>query len=342
VPFPSALPEPRTPDPRSAPALRWGVLGTGWIAERFTGAVHRHTEQRVVAVGSRSLSSARMFAEQVGAARAHSSYADLVGDPEVDVVHVATPHHLHAEHALLAIDAGKHVLVEKPFTLDAASARRVAAAAAARGVFCAEALWTLFLPRYDLVRQLLADGALGDLQTVLVDHGEWFPADHRIQRPDLAGGCLWDLGVYDLAVALEAAGPAVSVTAVGTDAPTGVPGQTSMVLRHRGEVHSLLSTTIFNDTPCSAVLSGAEATLALPGPFWGPGPLELVELGRGRRLVRDEPAVRHEALYFSAAEVARCVAAGEREMPLRPLADTVTVLEVLDEVRRQVGVGLPR
>jgi predicted dehydrogenase len=189
VPFPSTLPEPRTPDPRTAPALRWGVLGTGWIAERFTSAVHRHTAQRVVAVGSRSQGSARAFAEQVGAARAHPSYADLVSDPEVDVVYVATPHHLHAEHALLAIDAGKHVLVEKPFTLDAASAREVAAAAAARGVFCAEALWTLFLPRYDVVRQLLADSALGDLQTVLADHAEWFGPEHRIQRPELAGGC---------------------------------------------------------------------------------------------------------------------------------------------------------
>lgn len=341
MPFPSSLPTPRTPDPMTAPPLRWGVLGTGWIAERFTDAIHRHTTQRVVAVGSRTVAGTRAFAGRAGIARAHASYVDLVGDPEVDVVYVATPHHLHREHALLAVDAGKHVLVEKPFALDAASSREVADRAATRGVFCAEALWTLFLPRYDVVRQLLADGALGDLQTVLVDHGEWFPADHRIQRVDLAGGCLWDLGVYDLAVALWAAGPATSVTAVGTDAPTGVPGQTSMVLRHPGEVHSLLSTTIFNDTPCFAVLSGSEATLTLPGPFWGPGLLELVAHGRGRRLARDEPAVRHEALYFSAAEVARRVAAGERESPLRPLADTVATLEVLDEVRRQVGAGLP-
>lgn len=341
MPFPSSLPTPRTADPMAAPPLRWGVLGTGWIAERFTQALSRHTLQRIAAVGSRSAASARDFATRVGADRAHASYADLVADRGVDVVYVATPHHLHHEHALLAIDAGKHVLVEKPFTLDAASAREVVERAAARGVFCAEALWTLFLPRYDVVRQLLAEGALGDLQTVLVDHGEWFPADHRIQRPDLAGGCLWDLGVYDLAVALWAAGPATSVTAVGTDAPTGVPGQTSMVLRHPGEVHSLLSTTIFNDTPCSAVLSGSAATLVLPGPFWGPGPLELVEHGRGQRLVRDEPAVRHEALYFSAAEVARCIAAGEQESTLRPLADTVGTLQVLDEVRRQVGSGLP-
>ena len=344
--FPSALPEPRTPDPMAAPALRWGLLGTGWIAERFTAALQRHTRQQVVAVGSRTSESARAFADRAGIPDAHGSYADLVSDPAVDVVYVATPHHLHLDHALLALEAGKHVLVEKPFTLDAASARQVAALAAERGLFCMEALWTLFLPRYDVVGQLLADGALGDLQTVLADHGEWFGPDHRIQRPDLAGGCLWDLGVYNLAVALWAAGSAGSVTAVGTDAPTGVPGQTSMVLRHAprygtGDVHSVLSTTIFNDTPCGAVLSGSTAALHVPGPFWGPGPLELVEHGRGRRLAWTEPAVRHEALYFQAAEVARCVDAGERESPLRPLEDTVTMLSVLDEVRRQVGAGLP-
>ena len=170
--FPAAMPTSRVPDPLAAPSLRWGILGTGWIAERFVAALHRHTRQRVVAVGSRSVASAKDFAERTGVGRAHGAYADLAADPEVDVVYVATPHNHHRAHALLALDAGKHVLVEKPIGLSAAEAQEIADRAAERGVFCAEAMWTFFLPRYDVVRQLLDDGVLGEVRTVLADHGE--------------------------------------------------------------------------------------------------------------------------------------------------------------------------
>ncbi|MDT7580194.1 MAG: hypothetical protein QOK35_1458, partial [Pseudonocardiales bacterium] len=199
--FPSVLPEPRSPDPMAAPPLRWGVLGTGWIAERFAAALHLATRQRVVAVGSRSVASAKEFADRTGIVRAHGSYADLVADPEVDVVYVATPHNHHRAHALLALDAGKHTLVEKPLALSAAEATEIADRAAAAGVYCAEALWTFYLPRYDVIRRVLADGVLGDVRSMLADHGEWFPATHRILRHDLAGGPLLDLGTYPLAVA---------------------------------------------------------------------------------------------------------------------------------------------
>src|SRR5690242_4768989 len=145
--MPSHLPTPRTPDSLDAPALRWGILGTGWIADRFTTALRDSTRQVVQAVGSRSTEGATRAAAAFGAARAHGSYEALVADPEVDVVYVATPHHLHLPHALLAIEAGKHVVVEKPVGLDAGEARQVGEAAAAAGVFCTEAMWTLFLPR---------------------------------------------------------------------------------------------------------------------------------------------------------------------------------------------------
>ena len=158
-----------------APPLRWGVLGTGWIAERFTAALHRHTRQRVVSVGSRSADSARRFADRTGIPRAHPTYADLVNDPAIDIVYVASPHNHHRAHALLGLDAGKHVLVQKPLALNAVEAEEIADRAAARGVVCAEALWTFFLPRYDVIRQLLDDGVLGDVHTVLADNANGCP-----------------------------------------------------------------------------------------------------------------------------------------------------------------------
>jgi predicted dehydrogenase len=209
------MPASRILDPTAAPPLRWGVLGTGWIAGRFTGSLRRNTRQQVVAVGSRSVASAKAFADEAGIGRAHGSYDDLVADPEVDVIYVATPHNHHHRHALLALDAGKHVLVEKPIGLNAAEAAEIAERATERGVFCAEALWTFFLPRFDVVRQLLDDGVLGDVRTLMADHGEWFPDTHRILRHDLAGGALLDLGTYPLAFASWVLGEPERIMAVG-------------------------------------------------------------------------------------------------------------------------------
>jgi predicted dehydrogenase len=265
------MPASRLPDPMAAAPLRWGVLGTGWIAEKFTGSLRRNTRQEVVAAGSRSVASAKEFAERVGIGRAHGSYADLVADPWVDVVYVATPHNFHHAHALLALDAGKHVLVEKPIGLNAVEAASIATRAAERGVFCAEAMWTFFLPRYDVIRQLRDDGVLGDVRTVLADHGEWFPDTHRILRHDLAGGALLDLGTYPVALASWVLGEPEQVLAIGQDVPGGeVHGQVSAVLRHAGGAQAALNTTVMADTPNRAVLAGTGATLVVETPFFAP------------------------------------------------------------------------
>src|ERR1700710_2262072 len=143
--FPTALPEPRTPDPKDAPSLRWGILAPGGIARTFTAAVLKHTGQQVGAGASRDQGRAAGFAAEFGIGKAFGSYEELVGDPDVDVVYVASPHSEHRAHALLAINAGKHVLVEKAFTRNAAEAREVHAAGRDKGVFVQEAMWTRFL-----------------------------------------------------------------------------------------------------------------------------------------------------------------------------------------------------
>jgi predicted dehydrogenase len=340
--FPNSLPKPRTLDPMAAPPLRWGVLGTGWIAERFTEALRSSTRQQMVAIGSRSVASATEFADQVGVGRAHGSYSDLVADPDVDIVYVATPHNFHHKHALLAIEAGKHVLVEKPIALNAAQAQEIADRAAERGVYCAEALWTFYLPRYDVVRQLLADGVLGEVHTVLADNGEWFPETHRILRPDLAGGPLLDLGTYAIALALWVLGEPEEAFAVAQDVPGGqVHGQVSATLRHPGGAMATINTTVMADTPIMAVLAGTHATLVIEAPFYMPGDLTLTSAGMGSTLRWTEPAIAHRALYVTAVEAARQIAAGQIGTPLRPLTDSIATLRVIDDIRRQIDVVFP-
>jgi predicted dehydrogenase len=339
VTLPTALPGPRTPDPRAAPSLRWGILGTGWIAQRFTDTVLRNTTQRVVAVGSRDPERGAAFARDHGIARTHVGDEALVTDPEVDVVYVASPHHLHRDHALLAIAAGKHVLVEKPIGLHEGDARAIADAARAAGVFCAEALWTLFLPRYDVVRQVLAEGVLGEVHTALLDHGEWFPPEHRIHRPELAGGCLLDLAAYTVAVAFDVLGPATASRAIAEIGPTGVETQVSATVQHAAGAQSVHHSTIVADTPVVAVIAGERARLTLEPPFFGPGSLRLTGRAGSGEVVRPEANTRHEGLFWQAAEVARCIGDGARETALRPLEASVQCMRLLDDLRAEAGVA---
>lgn len=331
------LPASRVPDPRAAPTLRWGVLGTGWIAGRFVAALQEETTQQVGAVGSRTPGSARAFADRFAIPTAHGSYAELVADPAIDVIYVATPHNRHLEHATLALEAGKHVVVEKPLALNAEQARQLAGIAAATGRFCMEAMWTFFLPKFDVLSQVIADGMLGQVRSVVADFGEAFPPEHRILRPELAGGPMLDLGTYPIALALAVLGTPETVRALGTPAPTGVNGQVGILLRHGADGQSVIHSTVFSDTPTVALIAGTEATVTVAGIFYRPGPFRVDFFDDRPPLHYDEPRSGYAGLAFEAAEAARRIAAGERESPIRPLEDSIATLATMDEVRRQIG-----
>lgn len=344
--FPAVMPQPRTPDSMDAPPMRWGVIGPGWIAERFIGSLQRNTRQQVLAAASRDLARSAEFASRNGVPRAFGSYQELVNDPDIDVVYIATPHNAHYPCALKALRAGKHTLVEKPLALNATQATELAELAAAQGVFFMEALWTMFLPKFDVIRQLLETGALGEIRTVIADHGEHFTNDHRILRHDLAGGPLLDLGTYPISFAAWILGEPTTVLAAGQPHPAGVNGQASAVLVGADGGQAVINSTIFSDTPTTGVIAGTAGTLTIPGPYYQPGPMTLIS-NDGEVLTYNEPQIAHEGLHFEAAEVARCIAAGRLQSPLRPLADSIATLRIVDEIRRQLGIvfneeaGLP-
>lgn len=317
--------------------MRWGILGTGWIAERFVAALRENTRQQVVAVGSRSHATARNFADRMGIRRAHATYEDLTTDNEVDIVYVATPHQLHVEHGLLAIAGGKHVLIEKPIALDTAGLDALLSAATAQGVLCQEAFWSFFLPKFDVIRQLLDDGILGEIHTILADHGELLPPPHRIHDSDLAGGSLHDLGVYNFALATWAGGEPDHVVAVGLMARSGVIGDVAVAMRSGGTVSSL-SCTMMTTTPCSATIAGDAATLTMPSGWFFPGDLTLVHHASGRALSYREPNPRHGALYFEAAEVARRIHEGARMSPVWTPDNSRIATRVLQRVKEQLAV----
>jgi predicted dehydrogenase len=326
------------PDRARVPRLRWGIAGPGWIAERFAASLRAEGSQEVVAVQSSDPARAEDFAERLGVARSYAGQ-DMLGDPAVDVVYVSTVHPRHLADALAAIEAGKHVLVEKPLALSEPQARRLQDAARAKGVFLMEAYWTDFLPKFDIIRQLLADGAIGSVRTVLADHGEWFAPGHRILRRDLAGGPMLDLGTYPVAFATKILGRPDKVLASGEPVPNGeVNGQASMLLSHRGGAQSVLHTTLLTHTPCEAAIAGTEGMIAIPGSFYAPGPFTVTANDLQTRLAFEEPANRYDQLFHQAVHLAVCVGEGLAESPIRPLEDSCITLAVMDEARRQLGI----
>jgi predicted dehydrogenase len=338
----TTLPSSRILDPIDAPALRWGVLAPGGIGHDWAAALHARTASRVVAVGSRSLGRAQAFAAEFGAERAHGSYESLVGNPDVDAVYVASPHSEHHDHALLALGAGKPVLVEKSFTRTAAEATAVVEAARAQGLLTVEAMWTRFLPHIDVVRRCLEDGLLGEVRAVEADHGQLlYPrGPQRLADPALGGGALLDLAIYPISFAHLALGAITAVQATGTLTETGVDAsETIAVIGPQGAIGSL-SSTMLAKTPCVASISGTEARLEMDGWFYQPNTVRLLDPD-DREIDRYETPVREHGLAYEAAEFARLLAEGKTESDLLPLDETVRIMRVLDEVRTQLGVRFP-
>ena len=315
--------------------VRWGILGTGGIAGAFVTDLRLTDSGVAVAAGSRSRASADRFADKFGITRRHGSYESLVADPDVDVIYVATPHPMHRDNAILALEAGKHVLVEKPFTMTAAGAREVVTAARARGLFAMEAMWTRFLPDTAVIRDWQGSGVLGDVVTVTADHGQWFAEDagSRLFAPELGGGALLDLGVYPVSFASMVLGPPGRIVSMSDPAFTGVDAQTSMLFGYDSGAQAVLTCTLRAKSPTRAAIVGVNARIEVEGDFYAPATVTLIP--RKGDPVRVEARHEGRGLRHQADEVARRLAAGEAESPLMPLDETVSIMETMDTVLAQ-------
>ncbi|MEV4995204.1 Gfo/Idh/MocA family protein [Streptomyces niveus] len=320
---------------------RWGVLATGGIAATFTGDVQAMAGAEVVAVASRSESSAKAFADRFGIPRAYGDWAGLVADPDVDIVYVATPHSAHRAAAGLALEAGKPVLCEKAFTLNAREAGELVALAGERGLFLMEAMWMYCSPVVRRMTELIADGAIGEVRTVQADFGLQgpFAPEHRLRDPALGGGALLDLGVYPVSFAQLILGEPDRVQADALLSPEGVDLNTGMLLGWDSGATALLSCSVTARTASTATVTGTAGRIELPSGFFHPDAFMLHREGRDpERHAVESPltGMQHEA-----AEVSRCLRAGEKESPLVPLAGSLAVMRTLDAVRERVGVRYP-
>jgi predicted dehydrogenase len=329
-----------------AERFRWGIAGTGGIASVFAEDLARLPDAELVAVGSRSQASADAFGDRFGIAHRHEGYEALAADPDVDAVYVAVPHVGHCETALTAIAAGKAVLVEKPFTVNEAEARRMVEAARAAGTFLMEAMWVRFLPHFAKVRELVAQGRIGEIRSVIADRGSILSTDptHRVLAPELGGGALLDLGVYPVSFVSMLLGEPDRVKALALPAVTGVDAQTSLLLGHRGGAHALITTALDAESANAASITGTKGRIDVPHVWHRTSPVILTHYGAdGMADGAETFEFTHEGngLRHQAAEVGRCVRAGLTQSPVIPLDETLAVMRTMDAARRRFGLRYP-
>jgi predicted dehydrogenase len=315
---------------------RWGIAATGHIAARFTNGL-RELGSDVVAVASRDQGRADAFGDRFSIARRHASYEALAGDPGVDVVYVASPHTRHAPDTLLFLGAGKHVLCEKPFALNRAQAQRMVDAARGAGLFLMDAIWSRFLPGYDLLRSVLAEGRIGTPLVVDADLGFPAPFDpaHRLYDRGVGGGALLDLGVYPVQLVSLVLGPPDQVVGTGHVGPTGVDEVVAGTLHHPGGALGVVRGAITAPLASTARITGTGGWVELGRRMHTPPHLTIGQAGRTERI---ECGYTGEGLRFEAAEVERCLAEGLTESPTMPLDETLTIMGTLDALRACVGV----
>jgi len=271
---------------------------------------------------------------------AHGSYRALLGDPDVDVVYVATPHPHHRALALAALAAGKAVLVEKSFTVTPAAAREVVAAARQAGRFAMEAMWTRFCPAVARLRELVADGAIGEVRMVTADLGVRHPADPATEDYDPArgDGLLFHLGVYPVSFAQMILGTPEAVVAHGTVHPSGADVEESVLLRYPGGRSALLFASLRSPAPGEARVLGTRGWIQVPPRFHYPSRIILHRPAHDPQTI-DAP-LTGAGYAHELSEVTSRIAGGHTESDIMPLADTVAVQDMLAEIVGQLGIRM--
>jgi predicted dehydrogenase len=324
-----------------AKKIRWGILATGWIADLFVKDLLL-TGHAVTAVGSRTQASADRFAKQFGIGTAHGSYEALVADPNVDIIYIATPHPQHVAAAKLALNAGKHILVEKAFTINAAEAAEIVDLATAKQLVVLEAMWTRFLPHMRRIRAIIAAGTIGDIRSVTADHRQKLPDDpkHRLNALELGGGALLDLGIYPISFAWDILGRPSSIKATATFRETGADAQVATIFQYPSGAIATTFSSSDSAGPNRASVVGTKGRIEIDQVWYSPTTFRVYD--NDNTLIETfDGSVEGRGMQFQADEAERLIAGGLTAGEIMPPSQSVEIMRTLDEVRAQIGLRYP-
>jgi len=335
--------------------IRWGILSTGYIANLFAEGLKALDDAILTAVGSREQANADSFGEKWNVPHRHGSYEALAADPEVDVIYIGTPHPFHYENTLMCLNAGKHVLVEKPFAMNARQTREMIDLARQKGLFMMEAMWTRYLPAMVQVRKWIADGEIGDVELVRAHFSfkAIFDAKSRLFAPELGGGALLDAGIYPVSFAHMILGTPKTISSTASLGETGTDDYSAYLFGYDGGKTALLSSGVRLAIPVEADVFGSNGYIKIHEPWLRPRVVTLAKPsapGSQTNLIYDGILFDRQTIYaptrgngynYEAAEVAQCILEGKHESTIMPLAETLDIMETLDKLRAQWNLTYP-
>ncbi len=317
-----------------------GIIGAGWIADKMAEALSPLSDYCVYAIASRSLEKAADFAERWNVPKAYGSYEEMLDDKDVDLVYIATPHSHHFPHAMLALEHGRHVLVEKAFTANAREAEILIRTAREKGLFITEAIWTRYMPLSHKVKEIMESGIIGEPRLLTATLCYMMEFKERILRPDLCGGALLDLGVYALNFARMYFGTDIVRTVSNCQlGETGMDMQECISLCFAdGKMANLQAGALcLNDR--QGIINGTEGYIRVDNINCP----ELIEVYRNYELVAryERPADMVNGYEYQVYECRRCIEEGLQESPMMPHEETLSIMRQMDVLRKEWGVVYP-
>jgi predicted dehydrogenase len=333
--------EMESEDTAMADKIRWGILGCGSIAAKFAEALRCIDEAQLVAVGSRTEANANAFGDTWHIPRRYGSYRQLAEDKDLDIIYVATPHPLHADNTILCLNAGKHVLCEKPLAVNARQGQAMIDCARAKRRFLMEAMWTRFLPLMDRVRHLLADSAVGQVRMLAADFGFRYigTEKQRLIDPNLAGGALLDVGVYPVALSSMLFGKPLGIHSAASFDKTGVDEQNAMILTFDQGRLAMMYSALHTETAQEATIMGTEGMIRLHRSWWRGNKLTLNQSGKDEQFM--ELPSHDNGFVYEIKAVCRDLREGRLENVLMPLDESLAILQTMDAIRGQWGLKYP-
>jgi predicted dehydrogenase len=319
--------------------LRWGFLSAGGIATAVADDF-RIAGITIQAVGARDLAKANEFADKFRIPNRHQGYEALVNDPEVDVVYVSTPHPWHHQHTLLALNAGKHVLLEKPFTINAREAQEIKELATAKGLFVLEAMWSRFLPSMDAIFEVINSGILGEIKLVTADHSQYLPHVPRLWEPELGGGALLDLGIYPVSFAVRVLGFPKAFAAKATLTSDRVDETTSLIFEYEGGAQASLTTCMSAAGPVTATVVGTFGRIEIDKSFYNQTSFRVYNQG-GEIIQSYDEKIQGIGRQYQGLHLEKCVAEGLLESPVLSVTESVEIMKLMDAIRAEIGVKYP-